>query len=56
MDNIYCDGNEDELTSCRFEGWGFNDCDSNEAAGVICHDDEFQQTEPEKTQEFEKKL
>lgn len=36
MDNLYCDGTEDELTSCRFDGWGQNDCDHSEAAGVIC--------------------
>lgn len=36
MDNLYCDGNEDELTLCRFEGWGLSDCDASEAAGVIC--------------------
>ncbi|RLU20408.1 hypothetical protein DMN91_007018 [Ooceraea biroi] len=36
MDNVYCDGSEDELTRCRFDGWGVSDCSSNEAAGVIC--------------------
>lgn len=36
MDNLYCDGSEDDLTTCRFDGWGQNDCDSEEAAGVVC--------------------
>lgn len=40
MDNVYCDGSEDELARCRFDGWGVSDCSSNEAAGVICTYDE----------------
>lgn len=36
MDNVLCDGNESELTNCRFDGWGHHDCDISEAAGVIC--------------------
>ena len=36
MDNMLCDGNEKELTQCRFEGWGKSDCESSEAAGVVC--------------------
>lgn len=40
MDNVYCDGSEEDITSCRFDGWGLNDCDANEAAGVICFQDE----------------
>lgn len=36
MDNIHCDGNETEIQYCRFDGWGKNDCDSSEAAGVVC--------------------
>jgi len=40
MDNVYCDGTEDELARCRFDGWGVSDCGSNEAAGVICTYDE----------------
>lgn len=38
MDNMYCDGTEKELINCRFDGWGQSDCESSEAAGVICHD------------------
>lgn len=40
MDNVYCDGSEDEIAKCRFDGWGVSDCGSNEAAGVICLHDE----------------
>lgn len=36
MDNLYCDGSEEEITKCRFDGWGQSDCDATEAAGVIC--------------------
>lgn len=36
MDNIYCDGTENEISLCRFDGWGKHDCTSTEAAGVIC--------------------
>lgn len=37
MDNILCDGTESELMYCRFDGWGHNDCEPSEAAGVICN-------------------
>lgn len=36
MDNVLCSGSEVELAQCRFEGWSQNDCESSEAAGVIC--------------------
>lgn len=36
MDNLMCDGKEKDLANCRFEGWGTNDCDATEAAGVVC--------------------
>lgn len=36
MDDLYCTGNESELSSCRFDGWGQSDCEDSEAAGVIC--------------------
>lgn len=39
MDNLYCDGSEDEITSCRFDGWGSHDCGAHEAAGVICYEE-----------------
>ncbi|PBC29812.1 Scavenger receptor cysteine-rich domain-containing group B protein [Apis cerana cerana] len=43
MDNVYCDGSEDELSKCRFDGWGASDCEGGEAAGVICARDQQQQ-------------
>ncbi|KAF5291677.1 hypothetical protein FQA39_LY14314 [Lamprigera yunnana] len=39
MDNVYCDGSEDDITSCRFDGWGSHDCEAHEAAGVICYEE-----------------
>lgn len=46
MDNVYCDGSEIELAKCRFDGWGNSDCDTNEAAGVICLRDEETRASP----------
>ncbi|XP_034109146.1 lysyl oxidase homolog 3B [Drosophila albomicans] len=37
MDNLFCEGHEQELTQCHFEGWGINDCEPSEAAGVMCY-------------------
>jgi len=36
MDNTQCGGQELEISECRFDSWGENDCDSSEAAGVVC--------------------
>lgn len=36
MDNMQCDGNETEIKNCRFDGWGKNDCEASESAGVVC--------------------
>lgn len=36
MDNIRCSGEESEISECRFDSWGENDCDPSEAAGVVC--------------------
>lgn len=36
MDDVFCEGNETEIANCRFGGWGDNDCEASEAAGVIC--------------------
>lgn len=36
MDNLYCTGEEKHLSHCHFEGWGLSDCDTSEAAGIIC--------------------
>ncbi|KPJ03811.1 Lysyl oxidase-like 2 [Papilio xuthus] len=40
MDDVVCEGNEESLAHCIFSGWGSSDCDSGEAAGVICRDKE----------------
>lgn len=36
---MYCDGSERSLSKCRFDHWDNYDCDSSEAAGVICIDE-----------------
>lgn len=36
MDDVFCEGNETEIANCRFGGWGNNDCEASEAAGIIC--------------------
>lgn len=36
MDDMHCNGNETEIKNCRFDGWGKNDCEASEAAGVVC--------------------
>lgn len=51
MDNIYCNGREPEITSCRFEGWGYSDCDATEAAGVICAKENPPNTELQKIEQ-----
>lgn len=43
MDNTQCGGQELEISECRFDSWGENDCDPSEAAGVVC-----ESPEPEK--------
>lgn len=45
MDNLYCTGEENNLSLCRFDGWGANDCTSSEAAGVVCMSAEVTATE-----------
>lgn len=42
MDNIRCGGQELEISECRFDSWGENDCDPSEAAGVVCDSQEVQ--------------
>lgn len=56
MDNLYCNGNEDELTMCRFDGWGQSDCDTTEAAGVICDEGDLEKIDEEKEQSERKPI
>lgn len=41
MDDVICEGDEQSLTQCRFPGWGISDCNPDEVAGVICHNNEI---------------
>ncbi|XP_014681507.1 PREDICTED: deleted in malignant brain tumors 1 protein-like [Priapulus caudatus] len=36
LDDVGCSGSEERLTDCPHPDWGANNCDSSEAAGVIC--------------------
>ncbi|XP_068625619.1 lysyl oxidase homolog 3A [Battus philenor] len=40
MDDVVCEGDEATLPQCIFTGWGSSDCESTEAAGVICKEKE----------------
>ena len=36
MDDVTCTGNERSLTVCSHRGWGIENCDHSEDAGVLC--------------------
>ena len=36
LDQVNCRGNEETLGNCSHGGWGNNNCDHDEDAGVVC--------------------
>ena len=36
MDNLGCDGTEDNIDKCTFNGWNVTDCGHSEDVGVAC--------------------
>ena len=36
MDNLNCNGDEESILDCPYEGWGIHDCSHYEDAGVEC--------------------
>ncbi len=36
LDNVICDGNEERLENCLSDGFGVNNCNHGEDAGVRC--------------------
>ncbi|XP_064424013.1 deleted in malignant brain tumors 1 protein-like [Latimeria chalumnae] len=41
LDEIYCYGDEFNISACSSEGWGNHDCRHNEDAGVICTEEKI---------------
>ncbi|XP_028407289.1 deleted in malignant brain tumors 1 protein-like [Dendronephthya gigantea] len=41
LKNVRCIGNEQNITSCSYDGWGFTSCSSDGVAGVHCYTIDF---------------
>ena len=50
MGDVECVGDETELRQCPFRGWGEEDCDHDEDAGVICEQSSAPTSTPAPTQ------
>ncbi|OXB74362.1 UNVERIFIED_CONTAM: hypothetical protein H355_002427 [Colinus virginianus] len=44
LDDVNCDGTEDDLRQCRARPWGLNNCNHREDAGVVCSDSQLEIT------------
>ena len=36
LDDVDCEGSEDNIASCSHAGWGNADCNLDEIVGVVC--------------------